>query len=315
MPIQANGRELKNKMSTSPQVEFVSKGTYHGKHGVRVMQHRRQGGTHSIREITVKTLLGLNTRKEYVNSDNSDVIPTDSQKNTVYALAKAKGITTPEQFALDLCQHFMGKYNQVQWAEITVEDAPWRRIVDQSGKEHAHAFIQTQEAKRYCVVKQERKGLPIVWAGLSDMRILKTTQSGFAGYFQDEYTSLPETDDRIVCSNIESKWRYSNIVGVDFDKTWELCKVAILDEFAGPPDIGRFSASIQEILYQCTQRMMKKVAEVDQVELDMPNIHYVFADLKKIGMENTGEIIMPTSDPYGIIRVAVSRTHSTPNSL
>ncbi|XP_022094694.1 uricase-like [Acanthaster planci] len=299
---------------SSPQVEFVSKGTYHGKHGVRVMQHRRQGDIHSIKEFTVKTKLGLATRKEYTNSDNSDVIPTDSQKNTVYALAKSKGITTPEQFALDLCQHFKGKYDQVQWAEVTVEEAPWRRL-NQSGKEHAHAFIQTLEAKRYCVVQQERKGPPVVWGGLSDLKILKTTQSGFAGYVHDEYTSLPETDDRIVCSSVDGKWRYSDIEGMDFDETWEMCKTAILDEFAGPPNSGTFSFSIQEILFQCTQRMMNKVAEVDQIELDMPNIHYVFADLEKIGLENDGEIIMPTSDPHGIIRVAVSRTHSSLNSV
>lgn len=66
-------------------------------------------------------------------------------------------ITTPEQFAMDLCQHYLKMYSQVVRAEIYIEQAPWRRM-DQSGEQHAHAFIQTQEATRYCVVRQERHG-------------------------------------------------------------------------------------------------------------------------------------------------------------
>ena len=66
-------------------------------------------------------------------------------------------ITTPEQFAIALCEHFLKTYSQVVRAEIYVEQAPWRRM-DQSGEQHAHAFIQTQEATRYCVIRQERDG-------------------------------------------------------------------------------------------------------------------------------------------------------------
>ncbi|XP_038063530.1 uricase-like [Patiria miniata] len=296
--------------NTGPKMDFVSDGTYYGKHQVRVMQHRRRGNVHDIKEVTVDTHLSLARQRDFIHADNSDVIATDSQKNTVYALAKTKGITSPEQFAIDLSHHFLTSYAQVVRTEISVEETPWRRM-DQSGIEHVHAFIQTHEAKRFCTVQQEKHGLPKVWAGLSGMKILKTTQSGFVGFVRDKFTSLPETTDRVFCTAVAGKWLYSKVAGMDFDKTWEICKNCILDIFAGPPETGVYSPCVQQTLYQAAQQMMAKVPQVEQVELEMPNIHYFFADLKKIGMENSGEILMPTSEPHGYIRAAVRRSPSS----
>ncbi|XP_033642931.1 uricase-like [Asterias rubens] len=296
--------------SGGPRMEFVSEGTYYGKNCVRLLQHRRLGDSHEIKELSVNSHLSLSTHKGFIYGDNSDIIATDSQKNTIFALAKMKGITTPEQFAMDLCQHYLKMYSQVVRAEIYIEQAPWRRM-DQSGEQHAHAFIQTQEATRYCVVRQERHGLPTVWAGLKGMTILKTTKSGFAGFVRDKFTSLPESWDRIFSTIVSGKWCYKDISGINFDQAWETCKNTILDVFAGPPRTGVFSPSVQQTLYLSAQKMMAKINQIDQVELEMPNVHYFLADLKKIGMENNDEIMMPTVDPHGIIRAALRRV---PNS-
>ncbi|XP_022094664.1 uricase-like isoform X2 [Acanthaster planci] len=288
-------------------MDLVSDGTYYGKHRVRILQHFRHGNTHNIKEVAVNTHLSLARQRDYLHGDNSDVIATDSQKNTVYALAKTKGIRTPEQFAMDLSRHFLTTYEQVVRTEISVEEAPWHRM-DHSGKEHVHAFIHRQEAKRFCIVQQEKNGLPKVSSGLSDMKVLKTTKSGFVGFVRDRFTSLPETTDRILCTSVRGKWSYSSVAGIDFDKTWEICKNTILDIFAGPPETGMYSPSVQQTLYQAAQQIMAKVPQVDKVELEMPNIHYLFADLKKIGMENSGDILVPTDEPRGYIRAAVCRT-------
>ena len=58
---------------------------------------------------------------------------------------------------MDLSHHFLSTYSQVIETEVSVEGAPWHRM-DHSGKEHVHAFIQRQEAKRFCVVRQEKNG-------------------------------------------------------------------------------------------------------------------------------------------------------------
>ncbi len=143
------------------------------------------------------------------------------------------------------------------------------------------------------------------------MTILKTTKSGFAGFVRDKFTSLPDSWDRMFSTIVSGKWCYSDLRGINFDQAWETCKNTILDVFAGPPRTGVFSPSVQKTLYLSAQKMMAKVAQIDQVEIEMPNVHYFVADLKKIGMENDGQIMMPTDNPHGIIRAALRRV---PNS-
>jgi urate oxidase len=46
-------------------------------------------------------------------------------------------------------------------------------------------------------------------SGLKDLVILKTTQSGFEGYPKCQYTTLAETKDRLLGTNVQAIWRYN----------------------------------------------------------------------------------------------------------
>lgn len=71
-------------------VEFVRTG--YGKNTVKVLVIRRHGSQHSILELKADVELTLRSRKDYLHGDNSDIIPTDTIKNSVHALAKIKGV-------------------------------------------------------------------------------------------------------------------------------------------------------------------------------------------------------------------------------
>lgn len=71
--------------------DFVN--TSFGKNYVKLLQLRREGQVHHIKELEVNTALTLSTVKDYTIGDNSDIIATDSQKNTVYILAKQHGVS------------------------------------------------------------------------------------------------------------------------------------------------------------------------------------------------------------------------------
>ena len=45
-------------------------------------------------ELEVCTALTLNNHRDYIFEDNSDIVATDSQKNTVHVLAKQHGVCT-----------------------------------------------------------------------------------------------------------------------------------------------------------------------------------------------------------------------------
>ncbi|XP_015211222.1 uricase [Lepisosteus oculatus] len=285
-------------------VEFVHTG--YGKNTVKVMHVRREGRQHYIKEIKADVELTLRTRKDYLAGDNSDIIPTDTMKNTVHALAKLKGIRTIEIFAMDICDHFLTNFKHVTRAKVYIEEAPWKRL-ERNGTEHVHAFIYNQESIHFCEVEQKQNESPVVHAGLKDMKILKTTKSGFTGFLKDRFTTLPETQDRFFCTAVYAKWRYNKFRNFSFDTAWKTVKETIIERFAGPYDKGEFSPSVQKTLYEAQVLILQRVPEVEEIEIVMPNQHYFTIDMTKMGLENKDEVLLPLDNPSGNITGTVRR--------
>uniref|UniRef100_A0A8C5HHF2 Uricase n=1 Tax=Gouania willdenowi TaxID=441366 RepID=A0A8C5HHF2_GOUWI len=274
------------------KVEFVRTG--YGKNTVKVLCIRREGKHHYIIELKADVELTLKTRKDYLTGDNADIIPTDTIKNTVHALAKLRGVKNIERFSLDICNHFLTSFNHVLRAKVYMEEAPWRRLA-MNGVEHAHAFIMSPEAVRFCDVEQNLHGTPVVHSGVKDMKVLKTTQSGFEGFHKDRFTTLKETKDRCFCTD------------VDFDATWTCVKEAIIEKFAGPCDHGEFSPSVQKTLYETQVLVLDKIPEVEEIEIVMPNQHYITIDMTKMGLTNKDEVLLALDNPSGNITGTVRR--------
>lgn len=96
-----------------------------------------------------------------LTGDNSEIVATDSQKNTVYLLAKKHGVTSPEEFGILLCNHFLQKYRHIKAASVYIEEYPWERMGFGKGpykKLHNHAFVFSPVTLRYCSVTRERNG-------------------------------------------------------------------------------------------------------------------------------------------------------------
>ncbi|XP_073332232.1 uricase [Pagrus major] len=290
--------------ASDQNVEFVRTG--YGKNTVKVLVIRRQGSHHSIIELKADVELTLKSRKDYLTGDNSDIIPTDTIKNTVHALAKLKGVKTIEQFSLDICNHFLTSFNHVLRAKVHMEEAPWKRL-EKNGVEHAHAFIFSPEACRFCDVEQNLNGIPVLHSGVQNMTVLKTTQSGFVGFHRDRFTTLQEAKDRCFCTSVYSRWRYNKIQDVNFDAAWKCVKETIIEKFAGPYDSGEYSPSVQKTLYETQVLVLDRVPEVDEIEMVMPNKHYFTIDMTKMGLSNKDEVLLPLDNPSGNITGTVRR--------
>nr|XP_057928235.1 uricase [Doryrhamphus excisus] len=284
--------------------EFVQ--TNYGKNNVKLLCIRREGIHHSIIELKADVELTLRSRKDYLTGDNSDIIPTDTIKNTVHALAKLKGVKTIELFCLDLCHHFLSSFNHVLRVKVYMEEVPWRRL-EKNGVDHAHAFIYSPEALRFCDVEQHVKSTPVIHSGLKNMKVLKTTQSGFVGFFRDRFTTLQEARDRLFCTTVYARWRYNKSQDVSYDSAWKCIKDSIVEKFAGPYDRGEFSPSVQKTLYDTQVLVLDRVPEVDEIEIVMPNQHYFTIDMIKMGLENKDEVLLPLDNPSGNIAGTVRR--------
>ncbi|XP_067845744.1 uricase [Heptranchias perlo] len=285
-------------------MEFVRTG--YGKDVVKVLTIRREGKQHYIKEVEANVQLTLKTLKDYIHGDNSDIIPTDTMKNTIHALAKLKGVQTIEGFALDICDHFLTSFQHVARIMVYMEEAPWRRL-EKGSLEHVHAFIHNHVATRFCEVEQLQNELPVVHAGIKNMKVLKTTQSGFEGFRKDIFTTLPEMKDRVFSTVVYAKWRYSTPRHVNFDAAWNSVKDSIIETFAGPYDSGIYSPSVQKSLYDAQCLSLSRVPEMEEIEIVMPNKHYFTIDMTKLGIHNNDEVLLPVDNPSGNIMGTVRK--------
>src|SRR5437660_8410095 len=114
----------------------------YGKSRVRLVTLSRKGDQHEIRELTVQILLQGDFETSYTAGDNSKVLPTDTMKNTVYALAKREGLTSIESFGQALGVHFLSNNPHVSRARIKIVEDLWSRIhVD--GTPHGSSFVRS----------------------------------------------------------------------------------------------------------------------------------------------------------------------------
>src|ERR1700737_4709173 len=93
-------------------------------HVVRVTK----GPEDEIKDFTESIALAGDFAATHLSGDNSNVVPTDTQKNAVFAFAKEAPIGEIEEFALRLAHHFVHAYAAVQRARISIEEQPWTRI-------------------------------------------------------------------------------------------------------------------------------------------------------------------------------------------
>lgn len=127
------------------------------------------------------------------------------------------------------------------------------------------------------------------------MKIMKTTQSGFEGFIVDEYTTLKDTRDRILATEIYCEYAFVDDVDIDsapFASIAESIKKTTVELFAGPYDVGVYSASVQQTIHQVGNAVLERFPLIKSIKFALPNIHFYavnFNDFKGSKLENNGE--------------------------
>lgn len=271
----------------------------YGKTRVRMVKVTRRGDRHELCDITAHITLEGEFGASYTKADNSIVLPTDTMKNTVYALGKNHPIDTIEAFALHLGEHFVQTVPHVSAATAKIEQHGWGRI-DVAGRAHSHAFVKQSSEKATCDVVVRRGGASVE-SGIDDLVILKTTNSGFSGFMRDKFTTLKETADRILGTSVTARWTYVQ-AGVDFAQQRIALRSALLDSFA-----RHKSESVQHTLYAMGEAALSAASAVQRIRLTMPNRHCLLVDLAPFGMKNDNEIFLPIDEPSGLIEATMER--------
>ena len=279
----------------------------YGKAESRVVRIYRDTPRHQIRDLNVSSALRGRFENAHTVGDQSEVLPTDSQKNTAFAFAKEKGVGAIEEFALTLGDHFLEASAAADGARVEIEEYPWERIsVDGTG--HDHSFVRSGAGIRTTVVNVEGRGeerKAYVVSGIRDLTVLKSTGSEFHGFLKDKYTTLPETNDRILATSLVARWRYDH-TDVDWDKSYDEIKSLLLEQFA-----KIHSLALQQTLYGMGEAVLQRHPEVAEIKFSAPNKHHFLVDLSPFDVENPGEVFIAADRPYGLIEATVVRDDAT----
>lgn len=267
----------------------------YGKAEVRLVTVQRSGTLHHLKDLTVSTSLRGELAATHQTGDNADVVATDTQKNTVYAFAKESPVGEIEDFALRLGRHFVGSFEHISGARIMIDEHGWNRI---SG--HDHAFSQAGSEKRTTAVTIQDDRAWVV-SGLDDLVVLKSTGSEFHGFPRDKYTTLAETNDRILATAVTARWRYQGD-GIDWAASHGEIRRILLETFA-----DKHSLSLQQTLYAMGKAVLEQREEVAEVRLSLPNKHHFLVDLSPFGLKNDNEVFYAADRPYGLIEGVVLR--------
>jgi urate oxidase len=265
----------------------------YGKSAIRLVKIVRGPERHAVRDLTVAVALQGDFASSYVEGDNSLVVATDTMKNTVYAFAREHLTGPVEAFGTVLARHFL-EVPQVERATVSIEEHAWRSIADAPD-----AFARDRSSTRTAVVVAAGDALTVE-AGMADLTLMKTAKSAFAGFPRDEYTTLPETEDRIMATKLTATWRYDRVT--DFDASFEAITATLLEVFA-----AHESASVQHSIWIIGRGILERHPEVADATLTLPNLHHWLADLSPFGQPNDREIFIATTEPHGLITATVRR--------
>ena len=280
----------------------------YGKSENRVVRIVRDTERHDIRDLNVSTSLRGDFAAAHVEGDQSGVLPTDTQKNTAFAYARQHGVDAIEDYALALGRRLLQATPAATGAHVRVEEYAWDRIFvgGDEFKGHDHAFVHRGGEVRTAEVDVTPQWVTVA-GGLTDLVVLKSSGSEFKGFLRDEYTTLPEADDRILATSLTATWDYRDLDRLDgradeWNTAYAEVRATLLEAFA-----TTYSRALQETLWAMGRAVLERRADIGSISFSAPNKHHHLVDLSPFGVDNDGEVFIAADRPYGLIEATVTR--------
>jgi urate oxidase len=270
----------------------------YGKGRVRVMRVHAEGERREVRELTVQAMVTGAFDRTFTHADNAPSVSTDTIKNLVNIVARESMTADNETFCAAVAQRLLDRY-PVEAVTVSAQETRWTRLA-LAGSPHAHTFTLDGNGRPTAKVVADRAGMQVE-SGVAGLTFLKATQSGWAGYLKDDYTTLRETDDRIAATSMEASWLWTRRPA-DHEAANAAILDALLRVFA-----TTYSASVQDSLYRMGRAALEAVPEIEWIRMACPNKHYLLADLAPFGLANENQVFVATDEPHGQIECTVGR--------
>jgi urate oxidase len=227
-------------------------------------------------------------------------VSTDTIKNVVNVVARENTGLCSEEFCQVLAKKYLDTYAQVASVSVTAHETKWSRL-SFGGKPHPHSFVLDSNGKPTVQVDVTRSGSSSIVSGIDGFAFMKSTQSGWAMYAKDPYTTIPETNDRMCATSMVATWTWSNKPASYPDANRKILDT-LLDVFS-----NTYSYSVQDSLYRMGEAALAAVPEISEVSMACPNMHFILMNLGPFGLDNKNQVFLPTDEPHGQIECTVGR--------
>jgi urate oxidase len=276
----------------------------YGKGRVRVMRIHRgaqeaEGEHNEVRELSVQTMLDGDFAAAYTAGDNRLVVATDTIKNITYIVARENMTACAEDFAAKLGARFLERYPQAECATVMTAETKWVRAIV-GGKPHPHSFLLDSNGMPTTKVVSTR-GETTVTSGIENFTFMKSTASGWVDFVRDEYTTLPDTSNRMAATAMDATWTW-NAAPADYPAANALILETMLEVFA-----TTYSRGVQDSLFRMGEAALAAVPELETITMACPNKHYLPISLDKFGLSADNSVFIPTDEPHGQIECTVGR--------
>ena len=271
----------------------------YGESRVRMVKLARDPDRHAFKELTIGVQFEGDFERAFSAGDNTNILPADTMKNTVYALGKLYSIEQIEEFAQHIIDHFLTDNRQLRSVQVEIAEHLWNRA-SFGGKPHASTFMPAGPEKRTAIVVGARDSVSIE-AGVEDLVLLKTAGAGFEGYRRDPFTTLEASSNGVLAASVNARWRYTN-AEIGYGVYWHGVRETMLETF-----IEHESRSLQHMLYAMAEQVLERYVEIEEIGLSLPNRSWVLADLSRLGLENENDVFIPTDEPHELIHARIRR--------
>jgi urate oxidase len=273
----------------------------YGKDGIRLVLVRREPRRHVLRDLTVDIRLQGDFAAAHTEGDNSAVLPTDTMRCTVYALAQEHLTGCIEDFGAAVAHRLLATSQAATLAEVHLVEHGWTRSTV-AGAEHAHSFEAGPPERATATVSAARDGTVDTRSGIEGLTLLKTAGSAFSGFLRDDLTVLAETDDRVLATDVTARWSHLDGAAPAYDAERASARRALVEAFA-----THHSRSVQHTLHAMGEALLAACPDAAEVQLVLPNKHHVTVDLDRVGITNDRAVFVATDRPYGVIEGTVGR--------
>ncbi len=271
----------------------------YGKARVRIMRVGRGAARHRVSELSVTCMLEGEFQDSYSKADNQMVIATDSIKNIINITAHEQPECCAEDYCAALAQRLLARYDQISRVTVDTQETQWRRL-HIGGDAHPHSFVLDGNGTPTVQLVQDREGSTLQ-SGIAGYTFMKSTQAGWTNYVMDEFTTLAETQDRIVATSMNANWLWQTHPP-GFSATNAAILAAMLTEFA-----TTYSDGVQDSLYRMGQAALDVAPSVAEIAIACPNKHYLPIDLTRFGVTGGSVVFTPTDEPHGQIECTLRR--------